>query len=282
MTTETQDIEYKDFSKSKTLDKKTLISKLFREISAFANSKGGKIIVGKEDKTGNLNPQPPEVIEWLENDFFTSEINRISDNLIIFKCEESNGIISITIQESDDVISVNIDYKGINKGDCFIRENHQANIAKGNALKKLIQRKAISVDNRLKELRIIVHYKFATGDNSASKLNVFDSLVISLKSVEEYITTLFDKLIKHQFICGYDLPFSKYTTIQMHLQTVDAFLGTKNSTKNSSIILKRDVFNTLEKNSDYAESYIKSHRNVALTSVQLKNYILEYKHILEK
>ncbi|CAM4335970.1 ATP-binding protein [Zobellia roscoffensis] len=224
MTVETQEIEYKDFSKSRSLEKKAFVSKLFKEITAFANSKGGKIIVGKEDKTGDLNAQPKEVIEWLDNDIFTSAINRISDNLVIFKCEEKEGFITITVQESDDVISASVDYKGINKGDCFLRENHQANLAKGNSLKKLIERKTISIDSRLNELRKIVHHKFVIGENTASLLNIFDSLVVGLESNDEHISTVFDNLVKQQFICSYNLPLSKYTSMQMHLQTIDSII----------------------------------------------------------
>ena len=88
MTIETQEIEYKDFSKSIELNKKVVVSKLFREITAFANSKGGKIIVGKEDKTGKITSQPKEILNWLKNDLLTSEVNRISDNLVIFNCKK--------------------------------------------------------------------------------------------------------------------------------------------------------------------------------------------------
>ena len=281
MTIETQDNEYKDFSKSKSLDKKTIVSKLFKETTAFANSTGGKIIVGKEDKTGNLNVQPKKVIEWLDNDLLTSEINRISDNLVVFKCEEDKGLITIAVQESDDAISANIDYKGINKGDCFIRQNHEAILAKGNTLKKLIERKTISVDNRLKGLRKIVHYKFAIGENSASNLNVFDSLVVSLKSEEEFISTVFDSLVMNQFIGGYDLPLSKYSTMQMHIDTMALILKTPSHLQ-SSIAMKRDAFKNLKKSSHFIESFFKSHKERVLTSPQLKNYILEYKSIIEK
>lgn len=281
MNVETHEIEYKDFSKSKRLDKKSVISKLFKELSAFANSKGGKIIVGKEDKTGNLNKQPQEIIEWLENDQITSEINRISDNLIVFKSEEKDGIIVLNVQEADDVISVNIDYKGLNKGDCYVRENHQSIIAKGKSLKTLIERKNISTDNRLNRLRKIVHHKFVTGNNSTSELNIFDSLVITLNSEEKHIDTLFDKLIKHQFICGYNLPISQFTTITMHLETVDAFLGTKNSL-NQSLIMNRDAFKKLENKSEYLKNFIKSNRDSILLSSQLKSYIIENKEAYEK
>lgn len=281
MNIETHEIEYKDFSKSRQLDKKSVFSKLFKEISAFANSKGGKIIVGKEDKTGEFNEQPKEVIEWLENDLITSEINRISDNLIVFKSEKKDGIIVLNIQEADDVISVNIDYKGLNKGDCYVRENHQSIVAKGKSLKTLIERKNISIDNRLNKLRKIVHHKFVIGNNSTSELNIFDSLVISLDSEEKHIDTLYDKLIKNQFICGYNLPISQFTTITMHIQTVDAFLGTKDSL-NQSLIMNRDAFNRLEDKSEYLKNFIKSNRDSILLSSQLKSYIIENKEAYEK
>jgi len=278
---ETQEIEYKDFSKSRSLNKKSIVSKFFKEISAFANSEGGKIIVGKEDKTGKSNVQPEKIIEWLENDFLTSEINRISDNLIVFKSEEDKGIITIIIQESDDPISANIDYKGINKGDCFIRENHQAKHAKGNTLKNLITRKSISIDNRLKQLRKILHHKYSTGKSSVNKLNIFDSLVISMESEDPYISTLFDKFMKHQFICSYHLPISRFTTLQMHIKIVDSIIKNAKQNHSSSIILKREAFHDLEKNPTHLESFFSCHRDNVLNSIQLKNYILENKSVIE-
>lgn len=273
MPQETQDIEYKDFSKSISLDQKTIISKLFKEITAFANSKGGKIIVGKEDKTGNLNPQPKEVIEWLKNDKLTSEINRISDNLVMFKCQEKKGIITITVQESDDVISANIDTKGINRGDSFIRQNHEAKLAKGNVLKRLIERKTISVDSRLRDLRKIVHHKFSIGENLASKLNVFDSLVITVDIPKEYINTVFDSLVQAQFKFNYSLPISKHTTLQLHAEIID---------KMPLLAERINSFNKLEKNKYFTESFFEAHRENVLTSINLKNYILEYKNIIEE
>jgi len=273
MTQETQDIEYKDFSKSYSLDKKTIVSKLFKEITAFANATGGKIIVGREDKTDNLNPQPQEVIEWLKNDTLTSEINKISDNLVVFKCEENEGIITITIQESEDVISANIDYKGFNKGDCFIRQNHEAILAKGNVLKKLIEKKTISLDSRLSVIRKIVHYKFSIGENSASKLNIFDSLVIPVDIPKEYINTVFDSFVQGQFKLNFTLPISKHSTIQLFAEMVD---------KMPLLPERLNSYNELEKSKYFTESYFKAHRENVLTSINIKNYILEYKNIIEE
>ncbi len=281
MTIETQDIEYKDFSKSKVIDKKKVISKLFKEITAFANSKGGKIIVGKEDKTGIINKQPREIIDLLDNDSLTSEINRISDNLVVFKCEQDDDLIIVTIQESDDAISANIDYKGINNGDCFIRENHQAIPAKGNTLKKLIERKTISVDKKLKALRKIVHHKFSKGENHASKMNIFDSLVVTNSSKEYFIKTVFDSFMMNQFLGGYKLPLSKYTTMKLHLDTMALILKNPDNLKNS-IILNRNAFNDLKKNTESIESFFNSHRDEALSSPQLKSYILENREVVDK
>ncbi len=272
MTIETQEIEYKDFSKNKYLNKKDIISKLFKEITAFSNSKGGKIIVGIEDETGIMNPQPIEVIKWLKNDSLTSEINRISDNLVNFICVEDKGLITIDINESEDVISASIDYKSINKGDCFIRKNHEAILAKGKTLTKLIETKSISTDNRLRKLREIVHYKFSIGENTASKLNIFDSIVISLDSPEDFINTVFDSFVKYQFIFNYYFPISKHSTIQAHLEIVDKMPLSERS----------NVFNKLTKSKYFIESFFESHRENVLISLNLKNYILEYKNLIKK
>jgi predicted HTH transcriptional regulator len=82
MTIETQDTEYKDFSNSPSVDKKGIVSNLFKEISAFANATGGLIVIEKDDKTGAIISQPTEVLEILENDSLTTSINRLSDNLV--------------------------------------------------------------------------------------------------------------------------------------------------------------------------------------------------------
>lgn len=278
-TIETQEIEYKDFSKNQNLEKKKVISKLYKEITAFANSKGGKIIVGKDDKSEELNPQPQEIKEWLDNDYLTSEINRIADNLVVFECKEDDGIITITVQESEDLISAAIDYKGIHKGDCFTRQNHETIIARGMELRRLIERKNISVDNKLKGLRKIVHYKFAKGENHASKMNIFDSLVVKVESKDKFISTVFDNFIMNQFIGGYDLPLSKHSTMQLHLETM-AFILTASEPEKSSIALKREAFNKLKKNPDSIKAFFLSHRERILSCPQLKNYLLEYKHII--
>ena len=281
MSIETQDIEHKDFSKSTKLDKKSVLSKMFKEISAFANSKGGKIVVGIEDKTGKINAQPKEIIQLLENDTLTTEINRISDNLVVFKCQEEKGVITIIIQESEDVISANIDYKDLSKGESYIRQNHQTTVAKANDLKKLIETKSISTDGRLKSLREIVHYKFSIGENVASRMNIFDSIVVSMDSKEDFISTVFDTLVMNQFIGGYNLPLSKFSTMQLHIDTM-ASLVKNNSNNQNSIALKRDAFNKLKKSKHFKESFSQSHKDNALSSQQLKNYILEYKSIIKK
>lgn len=211
------------------------------------------------------------MIKWLKNDALTSEINRISDNLVVFKCKESKGIISIIIQESDDVISANIDYKNINKGDCFIRQNHEAIVAKGNDLKKLIERKTISVDSRLRDLRKIVHYKFSIGENSCAKMNIFDSLVINVDIQKGYINTIFDSLVQAQFKLNYSLPISKHSTLQLHAEIID---------KMSLSTERINSYVNLEKSKYFTESFFEAHRENVLTSINLKNYILEYKSII--
>ena len=280
MTIETQDIEYKDFSKSPSIDKKNIVSKLFKEISAFANAAGGLIVVGKDDKSGNVISQPAEVLKILENDPLTSAINRLADNLVVFTSVESAGVVTITVQVSADVISAALDSKGLNKGDCYVRQNHEAILAKGAALTRLVERKNISRDNRLDELRKIVHYKFSKGDDHATKINIFDSLVVTLKAEEPYINTTFDSLMMNQFIGGYQLPLSKYTTIQMHLEAIAAIVSSSGGLANT-VVSKRDAFNKLKTNRLFIESFFESHRDSVLMGQEVKNYILEYRNIIK-
>jgi hypothetical protein len=193
---------------------------------------------------------------------------------------ESAGVVTINVQVSADVISAALDTKGINKGDCYIRENHEAILAKGTALTRLVERKNISKDNRLGELRRIAHYKFSKADNDATKMNVFDSLVVTVKAEEPFIKTTFDSFMMNQFIGGYQLPFSKYTTMQMHLETMAAII-TSNRGSLNTLASRRDAFNELKKNIKFIDSFFESHRESALMSQEVKSYILEYRSIIE-
>ncbi|MCX8955070.1 ATP-binding protein, partial [Ruegeria sp. NA] len=67
-TAEDHFIEYKDFHREQKPSKKAVLANLFREISAFANTSGGEIIVGLDDKTHVEYVQPDCVYDWLEND----------------------------------------------------------------------------------------------------------------------------------------------------------------------------------------------------------------------
>ena len=141
MSEESQHLEYKDFSRDLVPNRKSVEANLFREIAAFANTSGGKIIVGKEDGTWSDNKQPDCIYQWLSNDSLTISINRLSQDLIVFKSYKVGALIHIDVNESDDVISARADATGINRDDCFIRENHQTIKAKGEKLRKLIEKK---------------------------------------------------------------------------------------------------------------------------------------------
>lgn len=217
--TETQEIEYKDFSKAREIDEKLIIVKMFKEISAFANSNGGTIIIGIDDKTDAKHRQPDEIIRILNNDFLTKSINNLSDNLLIFNSSEEDGIITIKIPVSEDVIAARVDSKGINIGDCFVRKNHEAIKVNPREMKKLIEKKHLSIDFKLEKLRKIVHLKYIKGQNNTSSLNIFDSIVIISNSNNHYAKNLFDELMFHQFIGSFELPFSKHSSITLYLNT---------------------------------------------------------------
>ena len=67
---ETQNVEFKDYSKveDKKAELKKMKSQLFKEISAFANSGGGRLIIGINDKTEEKVPQPLHVLKLVDNE----------------------------------------------------------------------------------------------------------------------------------------------------------------------------------------------------------------------
>lgn len=277
MSVEGQLIEYKDFHREPNPNEKTILAKLFKEISAFANASGGRIVVGKEDKTGTEYTQPNKVYEWLENDRLTTSINKMSDNLIVFNSQKSGLLITITVEESDDVISAISDYKGINEGDCFLRENHEAIKVQGGKLKKLIEKKLLSEDKKTKALRKIVHYKMNNNMSHANKMNIFDSMFITINSPHEYINFIFEAIVKNEFLASYKLPLSKYSTIQMSLELLDSKL-----THQQMLVKSNDsIFNKMMESDHTRESFFKAHKDEVLFSPQLKSYIHEYKGVIE-
>lgn len=276
MSTEGHFIEYKDFHKDPKPNEKNILAKLFKEISAFANASGGEIVVGKEDKTGDEYKQQDEVYQWLENDRLTSTINKMSDNLIVFSSHRNGDLIHINIEESDDVISAISDYKGISKGDCFTRENHEAIKIQGEKLKQLIERKLLSEDKKTKALRKIVHYKFSNNMNHANQMNIFDSMFVSYESKQDYLNTVFDALVQNEFIGNYKLPLSKYSTMQMH---IDIF-AMKTENKSQLLTDNKNTFEKMMKSEHIKESFFNALKDEALLSPQLRNYIFEYKSII--
>lgn len=279
---EDQDVEYKDFSRSTSFDKKHIVSKLFKEIAAFTNSKGGKVIVGIDDVTRKKNPQTMEVCDLLANDRITSEINRISDHLIVFKSVVVNGIITIDVLSSDDPISCAIDYKGLKKGDCFIRKNHESTKAVGVDLKRLIEEKNLSVDLKRNKLRKIVHWKFAKGKNSSDELNVFDSIEVISNSKDQFAPTVFDEFMFLQFIHGFKLPLSKFSTMTLYLNTAH-YLGeeAKKTGQYNNIVGRKEALNRIKSNQKDLKNFIDGCREELLNSIGLKNYLSEQSKLLE-
>lgn len=277
MYNEDQMTEYKDFHKDPNISKKDFFAKIYREIAAFANASGGKIIVGKEDKTGIEHKQPENIYTWLENDVLTTAINAISDNLIVFSSRREENIVIITVDESHDVISASSDAKGINKGDCFTRENHESVKIQGERLKKLIEKKMLSDEKKTNALRKIVHFKFANGMNHAEKMNIFDSLFVSFESSEKYLNTVFDVLVMNEFLGSYKLPLSKYSTMQMHL----AVMAFKKQNAPHTVSQNNSIFEKMMKSDHIRESFFKSQRDEILCNPQLKFYILEHKGVVD-
>lgn len=273
MTSETHTIEYKDFSKDSTPNKKRIIGKLFAEIAAFANTEGGTVIVGAQDQTLTENEQPDCVYEWLENDTLTTLINSISDHLLVFLSYRKGNLVYIEVKMSDDVIAAACDTTGVNKGDCFIRENDETVKATGKKLTNLVKKKSISVDTRLKQLRTIVHHKFLTGENHSEKINIFDSLYVTVESDAPYIQTVFDNLVMYEFIFGHKLPRSKYSTLQLNLDTVAQLVRDK-SRRTAAL-----AFDALMKSEHNQEMFFKAHKDEMVISEQLKLYLLEYSHL---
>lgn len=276
-TAEDHFIEYKDFHREQKPSKKAVLANLFREISAFANTSGGEIIVGLDDKTHVEYVQPDCVYDWLENDRLTTAINALSDNLIVLNSKREGVVIRIEVKEAEDVISARVDTLGINKGDCFIRENHETVKAKGEKFRRLLENKSLSTDVKLKALRKIVHYKISNGLNHAEKLNIFDSLFVTLASPHNFISTVFESLMMNEFVFGYNLPLSKFSTMQMHVNTMDALRA------NSSLCIEknREAFGRMMNSDHIRESFFAAHLDEVLCSPQLKAYILEYKDVIE-
>lgn len=274
--TETQEIEYKDFSKATVIDEKSIIVKMFKEISAFANSNGGTIIIGIEDKTYVKHRQPEQIIRILNNDLLTKSINNLSDNLLIFNSSEEEGIITIKIPVSEDVIAAGQDSKGINKGDCFVRKNHEATKANPSDMKKLIEKKHLSIDFKLEKLRKIVHLKFINGQNNTSSLNIFDSLVIISKSNNIYAEKMFDELMFHQFIGSFNLPFSKHSSITLYFNTFFSIQEEYKKSNSNVLFLRREALERIQKKPDDLQAFLSAHKDAILSCQQLKNYLMEH------
>ncbi|MEM6747624.1 MAG: ATP-binding protein [Pseudomonadota bacterium] len=275
MLIENQKKEFKDFGKCKNSDKKKVISILFKEITAFSNTEGGEIIVGVEDKSKTQIVQPDFVYSWLENDRLTSLINNLSDSLVVFNSYREGNLVHIKVPISTDIISVGRDTTGLNKGECFIRENGHTVKATGKRLIALAREKSGSIDEKLKRLRIIVHHKFQNGENDAQKFNIFDSLFVSLNNKYPYINTVFDFLKMSEFIYGYRLPISKHSTQQLHIELAAI------ASKKSVYAQFKSTFEQLMKSDHSREMFFEAHRNEIIESEQLKSYLLEYNHLFE-
>ena len=270
-------IEYKDFHKEQNPSKKAVLANLFREISAFANASGGEVIVGIDDKTKGENVQPDCVYDWLENDRLTTAINKLSDNLIVLSSHREGNLVRIKVSEAEDLISAGVDTLDINKGDCFVRENHESIKAQGERLRRLLEKKSLSADGKFRALRKIVHYKISNGMSHAEKLNVFDSIFVSLNSPHDYINTVFESLMMNEFVFGYKLPLSKYSTMQMHLHIMDA----KTVNPSPYIENNRQTFDRMMSSDHVRESFFSAHLEEVLCSPQLKAYVLENKEVVE-
>ena len=113
--------------------------------------------------------------------------------------------------------------------------------------------------------------------DSIGKMNIFDSLFISLESPDDHINVVFEEIMRNEFIWGYRLPISKHTSIQMHLE----IMRLKLNNSPDSIVTNRQVFDKMMSSEHTRNSFFLAHRNEVLHSPQLKAYLLEYKSVVE-
>ena len=105
--------------------------------------------------------------------------------------------------------------------------------------------------------------------NHAQKMNIFDSMFISVELPRDYVSVVFESLVMNQFVFDYKLPLSKHSTIQMHFEVLD-----------KKPPINRDAFEKMMISEHARESFFLAHWDEALHSPQLKTYILEYKEIV--
>lgn len=277
---ESHQLEFKDFSKTPDTESciKDLKSKVFKEISAMANSDGGTIIIGIDDETKEKIPQPSHILKLLQNESLGRFINDYSDNFINVSSEEHDKLIIIKTPPSKVLIAASKDLKGINKGEVFIRENAEAKKATAKHLYQLHQKfSKIPISEKIKILSKIVKQKFENGQNTDFHLNIFDTLVITISNTElaKELETQFDFNMYFQFLLSFNLPLSKHTTQFMYNHTMASIiesskLGNVNFNRN------RDILKMLKESKCTLQPLIEGWRELAYNSESFNNYIKEY------
>jgi len=279
---EWQNIEYKDFSKTTNSDKKHVQAKMFKEISAFANSGGGKIIVGIDDKSNQQIKQPAFILDLLQQDTLSRFFHKFTMEQAIFTSEEQNGIVTIDVQATTIPIYCCKDgADNLFQGDLYIRVNSETKKASAADARALDLKPLSSQDlkstshlDKMSKLRKIVNQKFTNKQNDANNINIFDALCISVsdKSSEYWYNaeTLFDVCMLQQFCFGFKFPLSEKISISMHLDACAVSINPKFINQPNKAICE-----TFRKIS-YMPKLIDAWRQSALDSNELDSYLAQF------
>jgi hypothetical protein len=265
-------LEYKDFSEifNTKAEIKKVKFKLAKEIIAFANQSGGKIIVGKND-FGVIVQQPEYIINILKSDCLQQWINNYSDKLVQVVSIENKSlkIVEIDVYNSTEIISITQDSSEFCKGDIYYRKNSECKKASGGEIKRLLKTKSLyDEDKKIKILKAIVHKKFSNKTVTSSDINIFDSMVIldnSTKFGFEEIKYLFDNIALMKFFTGLNIPYSKFFTLTNYLDILNMAL--KNPNLNY-------VWDFLNNNREVQRNIINSEKEKILNSREFDNYII--------
>lgn len=200
-------MEYKDFSKlddNKTSRKK-IKSILFKEISAFANSNGGELLIGINDETQEFVEQPGWIIKYLNPETIQQLIDDLTMEEIKISVEhyEKSGI-RIIVEESNLVIRACRNINDIIKADVYFRKGAITSKANPSEIFELdkIKRKINSKNRYIALVDDMIH-QHKTGEFveflETLKLAIEKDKVKLSQHLIQHLTSL-DKSIAEAFI----------------------------------------------------------------------------------